>query len=113
MSSCYAWGKPESDRHLQTSTPCNPCLSQLGYSTAGGVTRTGLRAFASARGLPRKRGGAGCAGSGLLLVSGRKRGRGKAHNVDRRDRVFNTPRLIAWTGPLISGWLTSEAGGFS
>jgi hypothetical protein len=27
--------------------------------------------------------------------------------------VFNTPRLIAWTGPLISGWLTSEAGGFS
>jgi hypothetical protein len=27
--------------------------------------------------------------------------------------VFNTPRLIAWTGPPISGWLTSEAGGFS
>jgi MFS family permease len=27
--------------------------------------------------------------------------------------VFNTPRLIAWTGPLISGWLITEAGGFS
>jgi MFS family permease len=27
--------------------------------------------------------------------------------------VFNTPRLIAWTGPLISGWLIAEAGGFS
>jgi cyanate permease len=27
--------------------------------------------------------------------------------------VFNTPRLIAWTGPLISGWLISQAGGFS
>ena len=27
--------------------------------------------------------------------------------------VFNTPRLIAWTGPLISGWLISHAGGFS
>jgi MFS family permease len=27
--------------------------------------------------------------------------------------VFNTPRLIAWTGPLISGWLIAQAGGFS
>ncbi len=27
--------------------------------------------------------------------------------------VFNSPRLIAWTGPLISGWLISHAGGFS
>jgi MFS family permease len=27
--------------------------------------------------------------------------------------VFNTPRLIAWTGPLISGWLISNFGGFS
>jgi MFS family permease len=27
--------------------------------------------------------------------------------------VFNTPRLIAWTGPLISGWLIAEFGGFS
>jgi MFS family permease len=27
--------------------------------------------------------------------------------------VFNTPRLIAWTGPLVSGWLITEAGGFS
>jgi MFS family permease len=27
--------------------------------------------------------------------------------------VFNMPRLIAWTGPLISGWLITEAGGFS
>jgi len=27
--------------------------------------------------------------------------------------VFNMPRLIAWTGPLISGWLITHAGGFS
>ena len=27
--------------------------------------------------------------------------------------VFNTPRLIAWVGPLISGWLIANAGGFS
>jgi MFS family permease len=27
--------------------------------------------------------------------------------------IFNTPRLIAWTGPLVSGWLITEAGGFS
>jgi len=27
--------------------------------------------------------------------------------------VFNTPRLIAWLGPILSGWLTAEAGGFS
>src|SRR5258708_27218944 len=27
--------------------------------------------------------------------------------------VFNMPRLIAWTGPLISGWLITQAGGFS
>jgi MFS family permease len=27
--------------------------------------------------------------------------------------VFNMPRLIAWTGPLISGWLIAQAGGFS
>jgi MFS family permease len=27
--------------------------------------------------------------------------------------VFNTPRLIAWTGPLISGWIISHVGGFS
>jgi MFS family permease len=27
--------------------------------------------------------------------------------------VFNTPRLIAWTGPLVSGWLITQAGGFS
>ncbi len=27
--------------------------------------------------------------------------------------VFNTPRLIAWTGPLLSGWLITAAGGFS
>lgn len=26
--------------------------------------------------------------------------------------VFNTPRLIAWTGPLISGWLIANFGGF-
>src|SRR2546430_451178 len=27
--------------------------------------------------------------------------------------VFNTPRLIAWLGPLISGWLIANFGGFS
>src|SRR5262247_1722540 len=27
--------------------------------------------------------------------------------------VFNTPRLISWTGPLISGWLIANFGGFS
>jgi MFS family permease len=27
--------------------------------------------------------------------------------------VFNAPRLIAWTGPLISGWLIAKFGGFS
>ena len=27
--------------------------------------------------------------------------------------VFNMPRLIAWTGPLISGWIISNVGGFS
>jgi MFS family permease len=27
--------------------------------------------------------------------------------------VFNTPRLIAWIGPLISGWLIANFGGFS
>jgi len=27
--------------------------------------------------------------------------------------IFNTPRFIAWTGPLISGWLTTHAGGLS
>ncbi len=27
--------------------------------------------------------------------------------------VFNMPRLVAWTGPLISGWLITQAGGFS
>src|SRR5207244_4901804 len=27
--------------------------------------------------------------------------------------VFNTPRLIAWTGPLISGWLIANFGSFS
>src|SRR4029079_17197372 len=27
--------------------------------------------------------------------------------------VFNAPRLIAWTGPLISGWLIANFGGFS
>ena len=27
--------------------------------------------------------------------------------------VFNMPRLIAWTGPLISGWLIANFGGFS
>jgi cyanate permease len=27
--------------------------------------------------------------------------------------VFNTPRLIAWTGPLISGWLIANLGSFS
>jgi len=27
--------------------------------------------------------------------------------------VFNTPRLVAWLGPLISGWLTTQAGGLS
>jgi MFS family permease len=27
--------------------------------------------------------------------------------------VFNTPRLIAWTGPLISGWVVANFGGFS
>src|SRR5262249_36512830 len=26
--------------------------------------------------------------------------------------VFNAPRLISWTGPLISGWLIAEFGGF-
>jgi hypothetical protein len=49
----------------------------------------------------------------LALGLRQETGRGKAHDVDQRDRVFNTPRLIAWTGPPISGWLTSEAGGFS
>jgi MFS family permease len=27
--------------------------------------------------------------------------------------VFNVPRLIAWIGPLISGWIIANAGGFS
>jgi hypothetical protein len=27
--------------------------------------------------------------------------------------VFNAPRLIAWIGPLISGWLIVNFGGFS
>lgn len=27
--------------------------------------------------------------------------------------IFNTPRLIAWTGPFISGWVTTHAGGLS
>src|SRR6185312_13580235 len=27
--------------------------------------------------------------------------------------VFNAPRLIAWTGPLISGWLIANFGGFA
>jgi MFS family permease len=27
--------------------------------------------------------------------------------------VFNMPRLIAWTGPLISGWIIANLGGFS
>jgi MFS family permease len=27
--------------------------------------------------------------------------------------VFNTPRLIAWTGPLLSGWIIANLGGFS
>jgi hypothetical protein len=27
--------------------------------------------------------------------------------------VFNMPRLIAWVGPLISGWIIANAGGFS
>ena len=27
--------------------------------------------------------------------------------------VFNTPRLIAWLGPLISGWIIANLGGFS
>lgn len=27
--------------------------------------------------------------------------------------VFNMPRLIAWIGPLISGWIIANAGGFS
>jgi hypothetical protein len=27
--------------------------------------------------------------------------------------VFNTPRLIAWTGPFLSVWLITAAGGFS
>ena len=27
--------------------------------------------------------------------------------------IFNTPRLIAWTGPLISGWVVANFGGFS
>src|SRR5262245_56915625 len=27
--------------------------------------------------------------------------------------VFNAPRLISWTGPLISGWLIANFGGFS
>src|SRR5262249_57792571 len=27
--------------------------------------------------------------------------------------IFNTPRLISWTGPLISGWLIANFGGFS
>jgi MFS family permease len=26
--------------------------------------------------------------------------------------VFNTPRLIAWVGPLISGWIITNFGGF-
>jgi MFS family permease len=27
--------------------------------------------------------------------------------------IFNTPRLIAWVGPFISGWVTTHAGGLS
>jgi MFS family permease len=27
--------------------------------------------------------------------------------------VFNMPRMIAWTGPLISGWIIANLGGFS
>jgi MFS family permease len=27
--------------------------------------------------------------------------------------VFNMPRLIAWLGPIISGWITANLGGFS
>ena len=27
--------------------------------------------------------------------------------------IFNTPRLVAWLGPLLSGWLTTQAGGLS
>jgi MFS family permease len=27
--------------------------------------------------------------------------------------VFNTPRLVAWLGPLLSGWVTTHAGGLS
>ena len=27
--------------------------------------------------------------------------------------VFNAPRLISWTGPLISAWLIANFGGFS
>jgi MFS family permease len=27
--------------------------------------------------------------------------------------VFNTPRLIAWLGPIISGWIIANLGGFS
>jgi MFS family permease len=27
--------------------------------------------------------------------------------------IFNTPRLVAWLGPILSGWLTTQAGGLS
>ena len=27
--------------------------------------------------------------------------------------MFNIPRLISWTGPLISGWLITSFGGYS
>jgi hypothetical protein len=27
--------------------------------------------------------------------------------------VFNTPRLIAWLGPIISGWIIANLGGFN
>jgi MFS family permease len=27
--------------------------------------------------------------------------------------VFNMPRLIAWLGPIISGWIIANLGGFS
>ena len=27
--------------------------------------------------------------------------------------VFNMPRLIAWLGPLVSGWIIANLGGFS
>jgi hypothetical protein len=32
---------------------------------------------------------------------------------DHRAFFFNMPRLIAWVGPLISGWIIANLGGYT